>query len=167
MHKNSIYLHTYVQKVVGNPEWRSSTHVVHLSPLTPSCCRVGCQVRHLHGEEDWSAGVRPPRGPGGGESQDGDDRVRVSHGQGDEDSLGGRGLTSCRTHCITQGWQTKTHFKTMHSSSNCRLRTVTFSSHKWRISNDFVFDWEKWNKHIRVITDFFVLKRCCFLLNIT
>ena len=103
------------------PTLNENVHVVHLSSLTPSCCYVGCQVCHLHGEEDWSAGVRPPRGPGGGEAQDGDDRVRLSHGQGDEESLGGRSLTSCRIYCITQMMVAKTHFKTMCYSSKLPL----------------------------------------------
>lgn len=52
-------------------------------PLPASCL----QVRHLHGEEDWRPGVRAAGGPGGGQTQDGDDGVCLPHGTRHEESL--------------------------------------------------------------------------------
>ena len=37
------------------------------------------QVRHHVGEDDRRAGVRPARGPDGGQAQDGHDRLRQPH----------------------------------------------------------------------------------------
>ena len=37
------------------------------------------QVRHHAGEDDRGAGVRPARGPDGGQTQDGHDRLRQPH----------------------------------------------------------------------------------------
>ena len=37
------------------------------------------QVRHHAGEDDRGAGVRPARGPDGGQAQDGHDRLRQPH----------------------------------------------------------------------------------------
>lgn len=38
------------------------------------------QVRHLHGEEDRSSRLRSPRRPGGGQSENGDDGLRLLDG---------------------------------------------------------------------------------------
>lgn len=79
-----------MQPWVKEPNKKNEAGVFAAPSLTspiPSCCCPGCQVCHLHGQEDWRAGVRPPRGPGGGEAKDGDDSVCLPHGQGLEENL--------------------------------------------------------------------------------
>lgn len=45
------------------------------------------QVRHLHGEENWSEGLRPAGGPGGGEPKNGDDHLCLPHGERHEEGV--------------------------------------------------------------------------------
>lgn len=47
----------------------------------------GKQVCGVNGKEDRCPSVRSPRGPGGGETEDGHDRVCVLDGQGNEEGI--------------------------------------------------------------------------------
>lgn len=49
--------------------------------------RYSPQICHLHGEEDRSSRLRSPRRPGGGQSENGDDGLRLLDGSGDEADL--------------------------------------------------------------------------------
>lgn len=74
------------------------------------------QVRHLHGEENWSKGLRSARGPGGGEPKNGDDHLCLPHGERHEE-----GVKETHTYTTTQKCHEKrlVHPTDMNTSVNC------------------------------------------------